>query len=202
MKYLLFVLACVLTSQGFAQTNYVVQLGDSSYNVSLDSTYQVTVQGKKLKLSLKQKPVLSFQDTLFSFSYPQGFQINKSAIDPTVDQYLALTADATGFILQAYRTLNPTGLNETMLREATKENLNYGYTMKREDTTRILASGQTINVNKAVLTFKDKKTTIEVASIGSRDEGILVITIDGGLDYTGKGKEMIKLLWETLRYNK
>lgn len=65
-----------------------------------------------------------------------------------------------------------------------------------------LKSGQTLPVNKAVLTFKDKKYTYEVASIGSRDEGILVITIDGGLDYTGKGKELIRLLWESLCYNK
>jgi len=98
--------------------------------------------------------------------------------------------------------LNPIGLNETMLREMTKEDVSLGYTMKREDTTRTLASGQTVKVNKAVLTFKEDKYTFEVASIGSFDEGILVITIDAGLDYTGRGKEMIKLLWESLRYNK
>jgi hypothetical protein len=170
--------------------------------VSLDSAYHITVNGKKLPLSVKQKSILTYQDSLFSFVYPQGFQITKTNIDSTVDQYLALTADATGFMLQAYRTINPVGLNETMLREITKENLSYGYTMKREDTTRILKSGQTVTVNKAVLTFKDNKYTFEVASIGSRDEGILVITIDGGMDYTGKGREMIRLLWDSLRYNK
>jgi len=202
MKYLFLLFSCLVASASFAQQNYVVQLGDSSYNVSLDSTYQIILHGKKINLSLKQKDVLTYQDTLFSFSYLPGFQITKTTIDPTVDQYLVLTADATGFILQAFRSINPTGLNETMLREVVKENLSYGYTMQREDTTRTLRSGQTIPVNKALLTFKDKKYTFEVASVGSRDEGIMVITIDGGLDYTGKGKELIRLLWDSLRYHK
>lgn len=137
MKYLFFIFSCALASVSFAQQNYIVQLGDSSYNVSLDSAYQITLGGKKVNLSLKQKAILNFQDTLFSFSYLQGFQITKTTIEPAIDQYLVLTADATGFILQAYRTINPTGLNETMLREAVKEDLNYGYTMQKQDTTRI-----------------------------------------------------------------
>jgi hypothetical protein len=168
----------------------------------LDSSYQILLQGKKVKLSLKQNDLLTYQDSLFSFSYLPGFQIAKTRIDSTVDQYLVLTADATGFILQAFRTINPTGLNETMLREATKENISYGYKMQREDAKRILKSGQSLDVTKVVLTFKDKKMTVEVGSIGSRDEGILVMTIDAGMDYTGKGKELISLLWESLRYNK
>ena len=202
MKYFLLLVGCVFTSLVFAQQNYMVQIGDSSYNVSLDSSYQISLAGKKMKLLLKQKDVLSYQDSLFTFSYLPGFQVTKTEVESTVDQYLVLTADASGFVLQAFRTLNPTGLNETMLREATKEYLNYGYKMEREDTKRVLPSGQSMDVAKATLTFKDKKMVVEVGSVGSRDEGILVMTIDAGLDYTGKGKELIKLLWESLRYNK
>lgn len=202
MIYLFVVFSCLIVSVTYSQSNYVVRVGDSSYHVSLDSSYQITLNGKKVELSLKQKDILTFQDTLFSFSYLPGFQITKTPVDSTMDQYLVLTADATGFIIQVFHTINPTGLNETMLREVTKQNTSYGYTMKREDTTRTIKSGQTIPVNKAVLNFKDNKLTVEVASIGSRDEGILVITMDAGMDHTGKGKELIKLLWESLRYKK
>jgi hypothetical protein len=202
MRYLILIISCVISANCFGQQNYVVQLGDSTYDVSLDSSYQITIAGKKINLSLKQKNILTLEDTLFSLSYLSGFQVTKSAIDPKVDQYLILTADATGFILQAFRTINPTGLNETMLRETTKQNISYGYSMQRQDTSRTLKSGQIIPVNKATLTFKDTKYVVEVASIGSRDEGIMIITIDSGLDYTGKGKELIRLLWESLRYNK
>src|SRR5947209_5877914 len=112
MKYLFLLFSSLSTFAGLAQKNYMVQLGDSIYNVSLDSTYQITVQGKKLGLSLRQKNLLTYQDTLFSFSYLPEFQVSKTSIDSTVDQYMVLTADGTGFLLQAFRTLNPTGLNE------------------------------------------------------------------------------------------
>jgi hypothetical protein len=202
MKYFLLLVGCLFASVVFAQQNYVVQIGDSSYNVSMDSSYQISLQGKKMKLLLKQKNILSYQDSLFTFSYLPGFQITKTRIDSTVDQYLILTADATGFVLQAFRTINPSGLNETMLRETIKEYISYGYKMEREDTKRVLRSGQSMDVAKATLTFKDKKMVVEVGSVGTRDEGILVMTIDAGMDYTGKGMELIKLLWESLRYNK
>jgi hypothetical protein len=202
MKYFLLLVGCVFTSLVFAQQNYMVQIGDSSYNVSLDSSYQISLAGKKMKLLLKQKDVLSYQDSLFTFSYLPGFQVTKTEVESTVDQYLVLTADASGFVLQAFRTLNPTGLNETMLREATKEYLNYGYKMEREDTKHVLPSGQSMDVARATLTFKDKKMVVEVGSVGSRDEGILVMTIDAGMDITGKGRELIRLLWESLHYNK
>ena len=74
--------------------------------------------------------------------------------------------------------------------------------MEREDTKRVLPSGQSMDVATSTLTFKDKKMVVEVGSVGSRDEGILVMTIDAGMDITGKGRELIRLLWESLHYNK
>jgi hypothetical protein len=202
MKYMFLAFAFLTASNVMAQQNYILQIGESSYEMALDSTYKITVQGKIVTLILKQKQVLSFHDSLFSFSYPQGFQIVKTKIETSADQYLALTADGSGFIIQAYRSINPTSLNEIMLRETTKENLNYGYKMTRVDSTCTLASGQALAINKAILTFKENRMEIEVASLGSRDEGIVVITINNGSTYSTKGKELIDMMWHSLRYKK
>ena len=83
----------------------------------------------------------------------------------------------------------------------TKESLGYGYKLKREDYQRKLKSGQAINVIKAVLTYKDDVDIYEVASIGGKDEGILVITIDNNLEQSVPGRDLIKLLWDSLTYS-
>jgi hypothetical protein len=64
-----------------------------------------------------------------------------------------------------------------------------------------LKSGQAINVIKAVLTYKDDVDIYEVASIGGKDEGILVITIDNNLEQSVPGRDLIKLLWDSLTYS-
>ena len=202
MKYLISILLCLLVKAAFAQENYVIQLGNKSYNVSLDSTYQLLVDGKKINFALKQKDTLTFKDSSFSFSYLKGYQYSKTNINNAADQYAIITAAGNGYMIQKYSTMNPSMLNELMLQEVTKESLGYGFAMKRENYQRKLKSGQTINVTKAVLTYKDDVNTYEVASLGGKDEGLLVVVIDSGLKEGEEGRKLIKLMWETLSYDK
>ena len=201
MKYLFIVITVLLVAEVSAQENYVVRLGDKTYSVSMDSIYQVLVDGKKMNLSLRQKDTLLFRDSLFSFSYLKDYHYTKTNIENAADQYTIITASGAGYMIQKYTTINPTMINEVMLQEVTKESLGYGYKLKREDYQRKLKSGQAINVIKAVLTYKDDVDIYEVASIGGKDEGILVITIDNNLEQSAPGRDLIKLLWDSLIYN-
>jgi hypothetical protein len=179
MKYLFIVITVLLVAEVNAQENYVVRLGDKTYSVSMDSIYQVLVDGKKMNLSLRQKDTLLFRDSLFSFSYLKDYHYTKTNIENAADQYTIITASGAGYMIQKYTTINP----------------------KREDYQRKLKSGQAINVIKAVLTYKDDVDIYEVASIGGKDEGILVITIDNNLEQSAPGRDLIKLLWDSLTYS-
>lgn len=200
MKYVLILLIFFVTIKAGAQENYVLQIGDKSFSISEDSSYQVVVNGKKLNLLLRQKDTLSFKDTLFSFSYPKGYQYSTTNIEDAALQYAIITAAGNGYMIQKYWTLNPISITELMLQEVIKERLGYGYSMKREDYKRTLKSGQTLNVLKAVLTYRGEINTYEVAAIGGKDEGIVVITIDNALEQAISGREMIKLMWSSLQY--
>jgi hypothetical protein len=131
--------------------------------------------------------------------YHKEMMPSKAKIQENVDQLTVITAEGNGFVVQEYHTTNPTSLNEYMLAEITKESVGYGFTSVRKDYKRTLKSGQSINVCKAELTYKDKIYTYEVASIGKKDAGIMIVTmlLSGNI---GKGKASIDLFWDTFQY--
>jgi hypothetical protein len=111
------------------------------------------------------------------------------------------TAEGSGIIIQKYATINPAHLNEMMINEVTKESIGYGYTMKREDYHKTLKSGQKIEIDKAVLTYKDEINIYEIATIGQKDEGVLIMTMRMDNNQTGQGVKLIDMLWKTLMLN-
>jgi hypothetical protein len=91
-------------------------------------------------------------------------------------------------------------LNEIMISEVTKESLNYGFKMKRDDYTRQLESGQKLNIDKAILTYKNETNIYEVATIGKKDEGILIMTMIMDEKMSTQGRKIIEMLWNSLIY--
>jgi hypothetical protein len=94
--------------------------------------------------------------------------------------------------------MNPTMLNELMLNEVTKESVNYGFELIREDYERVLASGLKIKVDRAVLTYNDEINIYEIASVGKKDSGLLIITMEMDDSENSLGKKLISLIWDTL----
>jgi hypothetical protein len=115
---------------------------------------------------------------------------------------MLMTAGGSGLIIQKYKSFNPTLLNELMINEVTKESVNYGFKLSRENYERILKSGQEIKVDKAVLTYKDDTNIYEVLSIGAKDEGVLVVTMRLDKIEDSKGEKLIELLWNSFEYYK
>lgn len=198
MRLLLSAALCFITAALAAQENYVLEIGNKTFPVNLDSNYLVTLSGQQVKLRLKQKDTLSFVDPLFGFSYLKGVQYAKTTIDENIEQYTVLTAEGSGYLVQKYKSINPESVTGLMLQEVTKESINYGYKEQRETYTRKLASGQPITVTRSTLTYKEEKAVYEVGAIGGKDEGVLVVTIDPSGGKANHARALIQLMWQSL----
>ena len=196
MKKLIFT-CCLLAAVAAKGQGYNIHIGDSSFDVEMGQTYQVLINGKPVNIKLTQSDTLKYDDDLFSFLYSKEFKISETSLGSSSKQITLLTAEGSGIIIQKHNTLNPTHLNGMLLDELTKKNIAYGYEEKRSDYKRTLRSGQTVEVNRSVLTYKDKVYNYEVASLGNKDSGIIVITLLMSREKT-RGQKIIDLLWDSL----
>jgi len=200
MKYFLFFLFGILQLKAECQGKYELFLNDSSITVNADQYYTISVGGQQIRIFLKSLDTLQFKDSIFSFKYFKDYKISKTEIQKGATQMLLTTADGSGFIVQEYSILNPENLTELMLAEITKEKINYGYVSKREDYSRTLRTGQTLQIKRATLTYKEEVHIFEVAAIGGKDKGILIITQIETENYSKEAKKTINLLWDSLEY--
>ena len=201
MKYpALFALLFAFT-QCVAQDDYTINLNGTDMKISLDKKYEVMVNGKKLVLQVKANDTLQYADNMISFKYPKGFNLTKTQLDEGIDQIMIATAEGSGIVIQKYASINPTLLNEMMMKEVTKESVGYGYKMKREDYEKVLKTGDKIEIDKAILTYKDETNIYEIATIGRKDEGVLIMTMRMDNNQTGQGVKLIDMMWKTLMVN-
>ena len=200
MKYLIIALLLQLNFVAFSQNDYQLIINDTEMEISLDKEYEIEVDGKTVQFKLLAKDTLSYVDDLFSFHYPSEYRVSQIDIDDEIEQIIIMTAEGSGILIQKYSTFDPTVLNELMLSEITKESLNYGFEMNREDYSRELKSGQTVNVDKAVLTYKNEQNIYEVASLGKKDEGIMVMTMMMDEELSEQGKKIIEMMWNSLEF--
>jgi len=199
MKYHLLFITLFSFFNAVGQEDYTLQLNDTSIKVSLDKKYEIIVNGKKIVFSLKANDTLSYDNELVSFHYLKGFNTSKTVLDAGIEQTVIMSAEGSGLIIQKYSSLNPTMLNEILLREVTKESVNYGFVLKREDYEKIFPNGQKIKIDRAVLKYKDETNIYEVTSIGKKDEGIVIMTMRMDSDKNSQGQKLIDLMWKTLR---
>jgi hypothetical protein len=201
MRLTLITLFILLGLKSYSQNDYNIQINDTILEISLDKEYKISLDEKEINFKIVLKDSLLYVDELYSFKYSNESKISKMTIDEGIEQIMLMTAAGSGILIQKYSTISPTMLNEMMLSEVTKESLNYGYKMKRKDYSRKLTSGQKLKVNKAILTYKDDTSIYEVASIGNKDEGILIMTIVSNEELSKKGRNIIDMMWNTLKYN-
>ncbi|MGZ8542067.1 MAG: hypothetical protein ACXWV6_15555 [Chitinophagaceae bacterium] len=201
MKIVLITIAILFSADAICQEDYIIQLDDSSIPVALDKSYSFTVNGKKVNFKITQKDTLTYNDSFYSFLYPKGFKISNTRIDEGVEQNSILTAEGSGLLIQKYETINPTTLNDMMLSEMTKESISYGYEEKRSNYKKVLKSGHEMVVTKSVLRYKDEVNIFEVASIGKKDAGILIVTMRMDEEANNQGQKIIDLMWKSITIN-
>lgn len=198
MKYIFLFLLTFIPAVIWGQEDYLLQINNQTFPVSLDSGYRIQVKGESLMVRLSQNDTLVFRHGLFSFNYLKDYKVSKLVIEEGIDQYMIMSADGSGIAIQVYSNLDPTMLNEMMLNEVTKESRNYGYELSREDYRRRLISGQTLDVTRGILTYKEDKSIYEIATFGYKDEGILIITIISNESMSEQGQDIIRLMWNSL----
>jgi len=200
MRHTLIIIAILFLSQAKAQEDYVIRINDTTFKISLDKKYALIMDGRKINFILSANDTLIYNDDLYSFLYSKDFKVSKTKVEGGIEQIMLMTAEGSGILIQKYPSLNPTTLNEIMLTEVIKESLSYGYELKRNDYNRTLSSGQKIRINKAILKYKDDTNVYEVASIGKKDEGILIITMVMDQNNSKQGQKLIDLMWSSLIY--
>lgn len=200
MKKVLLILCFLAGFNTFGQEDLLLSIDGKVMEISSDKEYELPINGKKVKLIVSSKDTLTYDTDLFSFQYPKDFKVSSMSIDEGIEQITIMSAEGSGLLIQKYSTINPTMLNEMMINEVTKESLNYGFKMKREDYTREIGSGQKIEISKAVLKYKDETNIYEIASMGKKDEGILVMTMIMDVNQSEQGKKLIELMWNSLNF--
>ena len=200
MKYFLLIFVSILSTSLYSQNEYIFEIDDKTLEISLDEEYTISLGGKDYSFKLIEKDTLIYNSNLFSFEHSKDYKVSKLVIEEGVEQIMIISAEGTGMLIQEYSTMNPTMLNEMMLSEITKESLNYGFDLKRKDYSRKLKSGKKLEVKKAILTYKDEVNIYEVASIGQKDEGILIVTMIMDEKMSEEGRKIINLMWSSLMY--
>ena len=201
MKLFFLGIMLLLLKPATAQEDYNLHVNDTVINIALDKKYDLTVNGQKITVKVSSKDTLVYNAGAYSFKYFKDLKVSKTIVAEGVEQIAILTAEGSGFLIQKYDNLDPSKLNEMMLNEVTKESISYGFEPKRTDYKRKLSSGQSIDINKMFLKYKDDINIYEVGSLGKKDSGIIIMTIRMDDDDKTHGNQAIELLWKSFIFN-
>ncbi len=195
---LLLVILC--SNFSFAQENYFLTINNSKHSIQLDDTLNIQNGEETISIILSLKDTLEYISENYSIRYPKEFGISEAQLEEGIEQIMIMSSDGNGIMIQDYKIMNPSMLQEFMLSELTKESIAYGYTSRRSDYKRILATGQEIDVLKCNLTYQNEVSEYEVASIGKKDEGLLIITISQDVQESSKSHPIVDVMWNSLKY--
>lgn len=190
----------LICSQAFAQEkgNYTIIINKDTIQIDLGLEYHhKTSSGDELDIKVIQSTLQTYSDEMISFNYDKSLSVSNTKIEEGIEQCIAMKATGNGFLVQKYKTMDPSSLTALMLNEITKESIDYGYIKKEKKFKKKLSSGQTIEGVEATLTYKGEKEIYTVATYGGKDEGIIVITML--LSEDSKDKEIIDLFLNTLK---
>jgi len=192
---LIFIVSLPLYSEG----NYEVIINGKKYNADLGKEYNIkTPKGEKIKLKILKKSKVKYEDNFISFYYKGNSSISSTDVSSNIKQIMTSTALGTLILIQEYTTMNPAAIGEIMLQELVKEELNYGYKMKKTSIQKTLKDGMVLKGLNAELTYKSEKKNYNILTYGKKDSGLIIITsID--MEYIDKDSDLIDLFWNTLK---
>jgi hypothetical protein len=181
----------------YAGENYTLEINGQIYDIGLDEVKKVVLSGgTELKLKLTLKDYINFESQIFSFSHTNAYRPNKTDLGDGVYQTVIMTSLGTGIIIQEYTTMDPSTLIDMMLKELTKEEIEYGYKYEEKEIAKMVGNKK-LKGKEAVTTYKDEKWTRSVYSFGQKDSGILVITFIEQENFKAE-KKVIDDFWTSL----
>ncbi len=197
----LFVVFVILTahlSYGQEPANYEITIDGKKRDISLGREYQMKLRsGETVTVRVNRKAIVTYKDDFISFQHKSDLTVSSTDIGNGIRQTMTNTALGTLILFQEYSTMDPSTLIDMMLQELTKEQVQYGYALKKESFSRKLGDGTEFKGKMATLSYKDEVEYWSVLSFGKRGKGLLVITkIDK--DNMKQEKDVIDLMWNSL----
>jgi hypothetical protein len=184
---------------GQEEGNYIITIDGKKMDIDLEKEYSFkNKNGSEVKFTVEQKDILLFKDEKVSFKYYAEHSVASTEVGDGITQLTLITANGSGFIIQKYSTLNPVSLVDLMMQEITKESISYGYKETSEVFKHSLASGQSLEGKTSVLKYQEDEQSYTVATYGSRDSGILVMTMINS-DNKDKDQKILDLFMKTLQ---
>lgn len=179
--------------------NYELIIDGKAYDLNINEEIEAVVNsGKTVTVILRKKPYIQYSDQMVSFQHKSELSVSSQDLGDGISQLMSTTATGTLIMIQEYSGMNPSMLVPMMLKELTKESVDYGYKMTQENVTHKLNSGIIITGLKATLKYKGEESYWEVLAYGKKDTGVLVITqIDR--EFIKTDKEIHSHFWKTLK---
>lgn len=197
-KLLASVLTLVLTSVPVLAGNYVLIIDGKSQEIDLGQKSTVTLgNGQNVEITVEKKAVLNFKTNNFSFDYPSEYTPARTDLGDGIFQTMLATPMGSLILVQEYENMDPSDMTDMMLRELTKEEVQYGYKIDKTEVTKSI-NGKVFKGKKAVATYKDEQNTRHVMTYSAKDAGLLVVTmLDKGAPE--KDIKMIENFWKSLK---
>lgn len=171
------VLACLPSAAAAEELKaFRLTIGGQTIEINPGETAELELPGGTTEVTLDRNEFATHTGELFSFNYPSNLTVARSEIAKDITQHLVASALGTLVIVQEYRSIDPSSLDELMLNELTKESVQAGATMTREAATRMLADGRKLSGLRATVTAKSDVSDYEVLAFGTPDEGVLAVT--------------------------
>lgn len=195
---ILSVLLLISTVQISAAADYVLKVGEDSYEISLDEDIRIQIGGEHLTVKLVQKEILTYKTDNFSFEYPKKYSPSKSDLGSDIFQTAMMTPLGSLVIVQEYLTLDPSSLIDLMVNELTKEEREYGYKIESNKTTVTLADGNVLNGKVVSSKYKGSDIKRFIYTYGAKDSGLLIVT---QVDYEAEpsGKDLMAKVINSLK---
>jgi hypothetical protein len=160
-----------------AQEGYTLTIDGTSYPIGLDSPADIVLpDGSSMTLLLLQDEFTSYGTETFSFLHKSSYKPARIDIGPGIFQTAILTPLGTGVIIQEYSSLNPASLIGLMLNEVTKEERDYGYDYEESEVSQEVGD-KVVSGRQAITTYKDETWIRSVYAYGTRDSGLLILTM-------------------------
>ena len=198
IKFLqILILLTIVSFSPLRAEDYIITINGTSKELGLDQeTTLVLPEGISLKLILQQKEYLRFKGDLFSFEHKSKYKPNRDDLGDGVFQTMILTPLGTGVLVQEYIQMNPINLVDMMLNELTKEEVDYGYKYNEKAVTKKVGDIR-FNGKQAVTTYPGTEWTRSVLAYGSKDRGILIVTLIERDNYNTE-RDLIEHLWKSI----
>lgn len=178
--------------------HFEIVVDGATYELNSGESIEVKNEcGKTMNISLNKKPYVIFQDSFISFQYNSDLSPSVSRIEEGLSQIMLNTATGTAVMIQEYSNLDPEMLVPMLLKELTKELVEYGYEKTQTEIEREIASGKKMTGIKATMSYMDQESYYEVLSYSERDMGIVVVTmIDKS--FINEKEDIIDRFWNTV----